>query len=134
MTGTQPLLDDAQGSGWVEEVTPELLPTQGSPVLQGPTAFPGPRASFTPPHRAWTRGERTNSPRTAHRKGKPHWLLPTNLKHHIKRQEPSGQPRLGQEVLLGGEEDEPGAKVDGAGCSPCLNPIKWSKQQGAQEP
>lgn len=134
MTGTQPLLDDAQGSGWVEEVTPELLPTQGSPVLQGPTAFPGPRASFTPHtgHGPEGRGQTAHAPPAG--KENHTWLLPTNLKHQIKRQEPSGQPRLGQEVLLGGEEDEPGAKVDGAGCSPCLNPIKWSKQQGAQEP
>lgn len=61
------------------------------------------------------------------------YLLPRNLKCQIKRQEPTVQPQLGQEVPLGSGKDEPGAgasgreKVEGAGGSPSAIPIEWSE-------
>lgn len=118
LRATQPLLDDAEGSGWVGEVTSELLPMVGSSVLRDLSACPEPRFSLTPDTGHGPPAGEEESLHTICRKVNPlTWLLPTNLKHPGPEAKTCQAASTGQEAA-GGEEDEPGPRVEGLAAQP----------------
>lgn len=91
-------------------------------ILQGPLTFPGPRISFEPHTGYGPPAQRGHSQHTSSRKGKPGVASSRKSQAPIERQAPTAQPQLGQEVLLGGREDEPRAKVKGQASHPFFTP------------